>query len=510
MFLSPLQLVIVGLYAAIIGLIVLVFFTDVDEESWKGAIARFTVETVPTRINGGIRTCLGEKAAMGAVQCCDWVINQRNPLLQILYHVILFGAFQAWLWYGEPLLPTHLVKTPPHSKYEAHVGIALCLFSWVMANFTPPGKITKENLTCYSHNHYDQLIFTDDVICSTCNIQKPARSKHCSLCGYCVPMFDHHCIWLNQCVGEHNFKYFLLFLVVHSAVFLYFGYLLTLILISPIVQHRMWEMSFVDPHTGQHWTGWGLTFNYLLNNSTALIILSFMAVLFGLCLLGFLGYHLYLIKTGQTTNESFKWSSCYRLHKQLKECHQNYVDAVAQGVEFVMQDVNEGEDGYEEGEGEDGRLPSGDLTADVDGPLTADVRSESKEGEGPPVDRHGANKAASMPDRRHFLRQMVEQDEIPYYLVVDPGDLPRNTYNKGFTKNLLRAVFPPSEPLLRELARKKKEETRIAVNEEKGWKSEEREKEGAILGFDAKGGARKRSGKGGGKNGKGKGKGRGK
>ena len=46
MFLSPLQLVIVGLYAAIIGLIVVVFFTDVDEESWKGAIARFTVETV--------------------------------------------------------------------------------------------------------------------------------------------------------------------------------------------------------------------------------------------------------------------------------------------------------------------------------------------------------------------------------------------------------------------------------------------------------------------------------
>ena len=79
-------------------------------------------------------------------------------------------------------------------------------------------------------------------------------------------------------------------------------------------------------------------------------------------------------------------------------------------------------------------MPSQDLGKDVDGPLTSDAKSESEEGL--LVDRHGNNE--TMPDRRHFLRQMVEQDEIPYFLVVDPGERPKNTYNKGFLKNLYR------------------------------------------------------------------------
>ena len=143
MLFSPLGIALIGLYLCISGLIILVFLTDPDEKSWKGRMAQFWVEVVPVQINSWMRACLGDRITSGAVHCCDWAINQRNPLLQILYHVILLGAFQAWLWYGEPLLPTYFVKTPPHSKYEAHVGIVMCLFTWVMVNFTPPGKITK-------------------------------------------------------------------------------------------------------------------------------------------------------------------------------------------------------------------------------------------------------------------------------------------------------------------------------------------------------------------------------
>ncbi|EGF99808.1 uncharacterized protein MELLADRAFT_94100 [Melampsora larici-populina 98AG31] len=42
---------------------------------------------------------------------------------------------------------------------------------------------------------------------------KPPRAHHCRICGVCWLKYDHHCPWINQCVGLHNERYFLLFLV---------------------------------------------------------------------------------------------------------------------------------------------------------------------------------------------------------------------------------------------------------------------------------------------------------
>ncbi|CAD7695049.1 unnamed protein product [Ostreobium quekettii] len=59
--------------------------------------------------------------------------------------------------------------------------------------------------------------------CQKCKKHKPPRAHHCRVCKRCILRMDHHCPWINNCVGHHNYKAFLLFLLLAIIALIHSG-----------------------------------------------------------------------------------------------------------------------------------------------------------------------------------------------------------------------------------------------------------------------------------------------
>ena len=111
-----------------------------------------------------------------------YLFHTRNHTFVILHLVLQGMVYTEYTWeiFG-------LCQELEFSLYYLFLPYLLLIINLVffaLTCVTDPGTVTKENESVFLQVYeFDEVMFPKNVSCSTCDLRKPARSKHCSESG---------------------------------------------------------------------------------------------------------------------------------------------------------------------------------------------------------------------------------------------------------------------------------------------------------------------------------------
>ncbi|XP_071508330.1 palmitoyltransferase ZDHHC3-like [Diadema antillarum] len=140
----------------------------------------------------------------------SWFIKDPCGIICAVMTYLLIG-------YGQFAVNVVLLLPAGIRPYTIIHGLLFNLFavfasiSHARSMLTDPGAVPLGNATKEQLNNLGLKVGQVVYRCPKCISIKPERAHHCSICQRCIKKMDHHCPWVNNCVGESNQKYFVLF-----------------------------------------------------------------------------------------------------------------------------------------------------------------------------------------------------------------------------------------------------------------------------------------------------------